>query len=359
MKVLLFVPERYSLFGSFVKIFESLGADIYPVDYQKTVEKWEQKFNVQVFRLPDKWRSRWEARYMTKINKYYVNRFNEVQPDLVFIYNNEMLLPETLELFKRKSKIAFFLGDHPLYTSLNRYYLSLLYHADAIFSPDTFWVKQLRKMGLKNLYFFCAGIPHDQYFEKQSSLKLQELQSEVLYIGMCYTDNWGYKKARFLNHFTHFDLQIHGNRHWQRWFPFFPELRKRFRLKDRFYSTELMNDLFNATKLIPVDGNPGLINGLHIRTFEALGAGALPVLEWQDDLYEVFPMGSDLPAARSYDEIAEIVRFYLSDEEARKEKVNWMRQKVEQNYSVEKNAALINQALQLKITDNRIPEYQS
>ncbi|MCB0651098.1 MAG: glycosyltransferase family 1 protein [Saprospiraceae bacterium] len=346
MKVLFFVPERYSLFHSFKEIFKVWEAEVYPIDFNATLKKWEIQFNVQVFRLPNKWRVRWETYFMDKINRYYRQVYDRRLPDLVFIYNNEMLLPETLEYFKRKSKIAFFLGDHPLYTSLNRYYLSLLNYADAIFAPDTFWVSQLKKMGLKNVHFFQAGIPSSHYYEKQlSEVSYQKLKSEILYVGMCYTDNWGYKKAKFLNYFSDHDLQIHGNRHWERWFSFFPNLEPHFRLKSQYYNTDYLNDLLNATKIVPVDGNPGLINGVHIRLYEALGSGALPLLEWQNDLDEIFPAHAELPAPKSYDEINEITRFYLQNEADRKEKVAWMKKIITEKYSPKNNAHQMFKAL--------------
>ncbi len=259
-----------------------------------------------------------------------------------------MLLPETLAYFKQKSKIAFFLGDHPLYTPLNRYFLALLFQADAIFAPDTFWIDQLKKMGLKNLNHFCPGIPEDFYFEKSlENGDLEKYRSDVLYVGMCYANNWGYKKARFLNQFTDFDLQIYGNKHWKRWFGFFPKLEGHFHLKSDYYSESRMNTMYNATRIIPIDGNPGVIQGVHFRMFEALGAGALPVLEWQNDLNTIFPDKTDLPAPRTYDEIKEITRYYLDNESARKEKVTWMKKVIRERYCPVKNGALIASALGL------------
>jgi hypothetical protein len=346
MRVMLMVPKRYGLFHSFTKVFSLLNAEIFPIDYFNYVNKWEKRLNVQVFRLPEKMRLRWESYYLKKINDYYRREYDQIKPDLVFIYNNEHLLPETLAYFSKKSKIAFFLGDHPLYTSLNRYYLSLLDYADAIYAPDYFWIRQLEKMGLKNLHHFCPGIPEKQYFQRKLPPELfNNLKSEVLYIGMCYTDNWGFKKAKFLNHFTSFDLQIHGNRHWKRWFDFFPELEGKFKLKDHYYSEALMNNLFNATKIIPIDGNPGVLTGVHFRMFEALGAGALPLLEWQDDLSKIFPEKSELPAPKTYDEIKEMTHYYLNNETKRQEKVDWMKKIIQEKYSPENNAKIIYETL--------------
>ncbi|MFN7116803.1 MAG: glycosyltransferase, partial [Saprospiraceae bacterium] len=334
MKVMLFVPQSYGLYHSLENAFKYLGAEIFPVSYGKHVKSWEKKLDVQVFRLPDKWRQHWESYYFNKINAYYIQEYNRIKPDVIFIYNNEMLLPETVAHFKKKSKIAFFLGDSPFYSPTNRYALSLLFQADAIFSPDTFWMNQLCKMGIKNMHHFLPGIPAKQYYKKQLPESIyNELKSEVLYIGTCYTTTWGYKKARFMSHFTNFDLQIHGDKHWKKWFAFFPDLQTHFHQREGYIATEKMNDMYNATKIIPIDGNPGVLNGIHFRLFEALGAGALPVLEWQDDLAIIFGKNAAIPAAKSYHELNEMARYYINHENSRQDTVDWMKKVVAEKYS--------------------------
>ena len=346
MKVLFLVPQQYGFFYSLKEAFEHLNGKVYPIDFRNLVGKREKQFNVQVFRLPDKWRLKWESYYLPKINKQYIEEFDLVGPDVVFIYNNEMLLPETLAYFKKKAKIAFFLGDNPFYTPTNRYFLSLLFHADAIFAPDTFWIAQLSKIGLKNMHHFYPGIPSQQYYETDLPEQVRrELETEVLYVGMNYTDSWGYRKAKFLDHFTGFNLQIHGNRHWRRWFKFFPDLEKHFIERSAYIPVDKMNAMYNAARILPVDGNPGVLNGVHFRMFEALGAGALPLMEWQNDLKEIFSVEAGLPAVKSYDHIVEMAAYYLHHEAERVERVKWMKKVITEKYSPWNNAQLISHAL--------------
>ncbi len=349
MKVLLLVPKRYSLYESFESIFSNGDIESFFVDYQHIVGKWENRVHMQYFRFPDKWRLKWEAYYFEKINKFYREEFQRVKPDLVMVYNDELLVPETVEYFKeRGAKVAFFLGDHPFYTNFNRYYLSLLFLADAIYVPDSFWMKQLAKMGLKKLYFFQTDLPRNQYYKKVLPARLyDELKSEVLYVGVSYSNSWGYKKARFLDHFTPFDLKIYGNKHWKKFFRFFPGLEPHFWERTEYIPISRMNEMYNAAKIIPVDGNPGILAGLHQRVWEALGAGALPLMEWQDDLTEIFGNEVDLPAVKSYDDIEEMTRYYLDHEEKRVELVNWMRNLVDEKYAPEKNLELFRHSLQL------------
>lgn len=60
---------------------------------------------------------------MGKINVYYWEKFDVLRLDVVFIYNNELLLFEILVYFKSKGmKIGFFLGDSLFYIFINCYY---------------------------------------------------------------------------------------------------------------------------------------------------------------------------------------------------------------------------------------------
>ncbi len=341
MKVLLLVPKRYGFHQSFRETFEALGGEIHTIDYNHLVKGWQEKINTQMFRFPDKWRLRWESYYYKNINEFYIQEYNRIQPDVVFIYNNELLVPETLAHFKRRSKVGFFLGDCPYYTPTNRHFLPILYYADAIYTYDTFWIEQLTKVGLKNMHYLYPNTPEGSFYEKElPAATYQELKSDVLYVGMCYKTSWGFKKAKFLSCFADFDLQIHGDDSWPKWFAYFPELEKRYRPRNGHISVERLNDMYNATKIAPVDANPGLLNALHWRWVEALGAGALPVMEWQQNVVEIFG-DAEVPAVKVFDEAREVTAFYLNNEDKRLEMVRWMQNLVKERHSIENNANLI------------------
>ncbi|HMQ63676.1 MAG TPA: glycosyltransferase [Flavilitoribacter sp.] len=348
MKVLLLVPKRYGFHQSFRETFESLGGEIHTIDYSHLVRGWQSKVNTQMFRFPDKLRLRWESYFYNRVNQFYLQEYNRIKPDIVFIYNNELLLPETLAHFKRHSKIGFFLGDCPYYTPTSRHFLPILYYADAIYTYDTFWIEQLTKVGLKNMHYLYPHTPAGDFYEKElPEATYQELKSEVLYVGMCYKTSWGFKKAKFLSCFTDFDLQIHGDDSWPKWFSYFPELEKRYYPRSGHITVERLNDMYNATKIAPVDANPGLLNALHWRWVEALGAGALPVMEWQQNVAEIFG-DADVPAIKCFDEAREVTAFYLNNEDKRQEMVRYMQKIVAERHSVEGNAAFIAETMGMR-----------
>jgi glycosyltransferase involved in cell wall biosynthesis len=254
-----------------------------------------------------------------------------------------MLLPATLAEMEKSATIVFFLGDSPYYTPTNDYFLTLLNMADIVLVPDSFWKEQLRTIGIKNTFLFLPGIDETSYYQSSSKDLSQTInEKDIIYCGMSYYNSWGYKKALLMSKFTDFNLDIYGNRAWHRWFQFFPELSSVFH-ESGFIPTPHLNALFNKTKLMPVDGNPAILNGIHLRTFEALGAGVLPLIEYRKDVEEEIFTNIDiqLPIIRSYNDATALAERFLSDEKLRSETVNVMKHVILTKYSTERNAERI------------------
>jgi len=317
------------------KIFSGYGYECQNIDYRKILKNWETKINTQMFRLPDKVRIKWEKYFFSKINRWYRTQIAILKPDIVFIYNNEMLLPSTLkEIKNQKKKILFYLGDNPLFTPTSRYNIDVLQYADAVFVPDTFWQMQLKKIGLPHVHHLLPPLPEKQYFKIDGfdSDAIKKYQTDIVYVGMCYNDSWGYKKACFLNWFTGYNLQIYGNKAWKRWFRFFPELEKHY-TESNYVPYQRLNIMYNAAKIVPVDGNPAIFNGIHLRVFESLSSGTLPLMEWNADMDFVFKDITDLPAIKDYRAIPETLEFFLGNNEAREQTVHEMKQAYSKQYN--------------------------
>lgn len=337
MRVLLLLPERYSLSKSIEEALSLKGFDCTCIDHRQIVNKWETTINTQIFRVTDNVRQLWEQYYFKKINHWYLCQFKEVKPDLVFIYNNEMLLPDTLLwLKKNKIKTAFYLGDSPFYTPTNRYNLMILEMADAVFVPDTFWKMQLEKTGIKNVQYLLPPLPKKYYFPLDDN-ELGNFNvdaSDIVYIGMSYKNAWGYKKTKFLSMFSGFDLKIYADSSWNKWLPYFPELKDKIITKKSYIPVEQLNVIYNAAKIIPVDGNPGIQNGIHARVSEALASQILPIMEWNKDMDDVFEGVELLPAIKCYDEIPKIAQSFLNDEHLRKRTITAMINSYEARFNV-------------------------
>ena len=335
MKILLLCPSFYTLDKTISLGFTRLGHEVILFDYRKELEKWKGKVNTQIYRLPYKFRNKWERFHLSDINKIHLQKYQKHNPDIVFIYNNEMLIPETVKVFKQKSKIIFILGDNPYYTPTNNYFLNLLTYADLIVSPDSFWKHQLELIGIKNITQEFLGFNDELNFPiKPTEDELAAFGTDVLFIGGGYVDSWGYKRTLFLSKFTDLDLKVYGTKNWIRWFKFFPEVQNKFTLLDKPLSFERVNLLSNTAKVYPVDANPGLLNGLHVRIFDCIGSGILPLVEYRKDLETVFK-DVEIPIIYNYDEAKSVAKKYIANDNIRETTLKNLRVFITERYKPE------------------------
>ena len=346
-RALLLCPTKYSFHSSFYNILSEIAEDVKEYDINSILSKRDIVINRQIFRLPYKFRRKWEAYFLEKANKILLEIIDELIPDLVLVYNSAFLLPATCQLIKNRSKLIFFMGDSPFYTPQNNYYLACLSHADLILSPDSFWSQQLDTIGLNKTLYFIPGSDGKSYFRIDDLTKGHgEEETEILYVGSSYLNSWGYKKALLMSKFTGFNFKIYGNSAWKRWFSFFPELEVVFH-ESGYIPLHQLNRMFNMTRIVPVDGNPGILNGIHLRLFEALGAGALPFIEYRRDVDNLLfkDFQGELPLLTNYSKAPSIATYYLANEQERKDLVSDMYKYLIQEYSVSKNAVRLLDAI--------------
>lgn len=339
-KALLLCVEKYSLYNSLLEILNELSDGTKGFDIREKINPIYFKVQTQMFRFPFKIRSRWEKNLLLRANGEILKEIRSYKPELVFVYNSEYLLPETCAEIKRSAKLIFFMGDSPFFTSTNPYYLPCLTYADLILSPDTFWTSQLNTLGIHRTSFFIPGVDTSSYHLIDDNKSLNNIEwMDVLYTGASYVNSWGYKKALLMSRFTGLNFKLYGNNAWKRWFRFFPELESVY-TETGYIPTEHLNKMFNKSKLMPVDGNPGILNGFHLRLFEALGAGVLPLVEYRKDVEELLFKDCDImvPLIRDYNKAGDLAGYYLKNESERKELTTALREFILSHYNARKNS---------------------
>ena len=60
-------PKMYSIAGTFNEGFKKLGHDVFEFDYREKVKNWENKIDIQIFRLPYSSRKKWRNYFMKRI----------------------------------------------------------------------------------------------------------------------------------------------------------------------------------------------------------------------------------------------------------------------------------------------------
>lgn len=329
--------KRYSVSSSLVHGLEANGIETLSIDYEEYFPEYINAFVRKYESLPNRVKETWKRGYVKKINNFYKATFAEFKPDIVLIYNNQNVQPWLLEEFKKTSEIAFILGDHPLYTPTNIYSLQILFYADYIISPDSFWCSQLAAMGVPHIVFDSFASDPGTYFPIDPEFNdLKTYGSEVAYIGTSHKNSWGYKRFLFLSQFRKFNLKafMSGDGYTGRWKEFFPELGNSIIRHDRF-DPQFNNMVYNCSKVCPVDLVPSLFNGVHVRIWDILGSGSFPLCEYSSDLDEVFK-GIQVPFIRKYNEAADITGYLLKNESERSEMIREMKSRAMTRFSPEK-----------------------
>lgn len=304
--------------------------DIKVIDFRDTLRR--NKYLAKAYTLFMMGRDK-QSKIQVKINKFYNDQYNDFKPDIVIVYNDEFLLPSTVEYFSIKSKIIFLLGDNPLYMApTNIYNLSIMFFADLIVCPDSAWIKEMQKIGLKNIIFDNIAY-NPKLFSSSNDLINKKRKNDILFVGRCYRGAWGYKRCLFLDHFSDLNLDIYGSGvHWNKWLKLFPSLKKNITLIKKKMPFEKMKELMHSYKVFPIDRSPGLISGVHLRVFECISAGILPLIVDQEDIPKVFE-DIPLPIIRNYSECKIVAEEYLNDDVKRRMILTEAIELLNENYS--------------------------
>lgn len=332
MKCLLLAPSRYPFIRSIPAGMEAMGIEVRMIDYQDFFGiRANSRFN-NYTSLPRKLRRLWEDPYVRRTNEEYLRIFREYRPDLVFIYNDQLVQPETIASFKGSARIAFYLGDNPLYTPTNIHNLSILFASDYTVTPDSFWREQLMRMGLDHVVVDHFGMNEALYHPMEPTVAQRaEYAADLVYIGSSSKTNWGYKRARFLDLFTALDLRAYISGSMERWYGEFPALAAKVNEHDRF-DAAFNNLVYNCGKLAPVEQVPSLFHGIHVRVFDALGAGILPLCEYSKDFVDEFG-DTGAPVIRDYRGAEELARHWIDAESERRTVVDRMRGRAAERYA--------------------------
>jgi hypothetical protein len=335
LKALIFAPQKYSI-SSLLKIgFEKNGWNAEIVDIDSIIPAFYSFVYNKTIGLPKFITGTFHEFYYKKINSAYLKIVSSQKPESIVIYNNQFFFPETIKQIKQNSKVIFYLGDNPLWSNTFDYNLQILQYSDYTISPDSHWTNELTSIGIPNIYNDYIGYSEKVFFKtkKIPNNIHKKYKSDLIFIGSNYSDASGYKRTLFMSKFKDFNFKIFGNNSWNRWLKFFPELHKNFNyLETRISNTEL-NYAINSAKIYIIDQNTGIINGIHNRVFEVIGAGCLPVVEWRKDLDTYFNF--NLPTIKNYDYAEKVVSKYLNNETLRKKTINTLRITMEENFNPE------------------------
>lgn len=312
MKVLLFISGQSTLSHIFEQIFSLRSSEVEVVNYLDFLPHYYHRLIDKSGKLPGRIEDKIRRSYLRKIQEKYIEVIRDRKPDMIFVYNDQMLCAETLDKVKKDIRIGVFLADSPLFLQKRAHIIGLIGRADVVFAPDTYWIEQCRMLGVKRVEYLIPGYNRKHHFKiSPNEEQLKKYRCDVFFMGSPYNDNWGCKRALFLSKFCSFSFHLLGPDSWGKWFDYYPELRDKWTSKNGYLPDEELNVMMNCSKIIPVDANPGIINGCHIRVFDTIAAGVLPLIEYRKDLDEIFKE-TGLQFIKNYNDIQELADYFIN-----------------------------------------------
>ncbi|MBS1516835.1 MAG: glycosyltransferase [Bacteroidetes bacterium] len=295
------------------------------------------KLNIYSHRFPRRVDNAVRNKFIKIINDVLIRKYNSDKPSHIFIYNDCLVMPDTLEHFRKNgTRIIVFLGDDPnyLYPAKKTFLLTVL-NADLIVVPDSGWIEGLKVLdvGDEKIYFSAVGTDENVFrpVEPTDAQKM-EFAADILFVGTGYFLNaWGIKRASVLNALSSFNMKIFGDKLWYELFPYFPDLEKKF--INRPLSSDEVNTASSCSKIYPVVVNSGVINGASTRVFDGIASGIFVLPEFKKDI-EVFFPGGEVDCFRSKKDLKDKTEYYLKNENEKTEMKNKARELVLKKYTL-------------------------
>lgn len=255
-----------------------------------------------------------EIKYRPSIKEFQIvekkvsETIEQIVPDLVFVMKGAGISSEHLSRFRDLCSAKFFLWmvDDPLIRwkkewppVLKEPTISSYPLYDQIFIYDTFYVQQLKHMGLDNVSFLPCCYD-DRYFPIKTDSKY-----ELIFYGTNII-----KRERILLELDDYNLRVAGIG-WEDSV-----------LDHRIIPVDAWNDsnlVYNQSKIVLNIHHPQSVNGANLRCFESMASGRMLITEPLKDLKDMFIEDKEIVFYYNIQDLKEKVVYYLKNEDEREE----------------------------------------
>ncbi|MDR1757211.1 MAG: glycosyltransferase [Culturomica sp.] len=282
MKVLIISTAFFGYQDSVASAFANLGHQVVIETYDSPIHpfrgllKWRHKFSCNKVKL--------RKRAADKYNKYIIGRFDRIRPDLVFILNGEILHAQTLDTFRKQSKVAVW-----MYDALSRYpdCREHIDHVDAFFCYECEDVKSLSEEG-KKAWFLPQACDESVYYIVEGEKEL-----DILFVGNLYKY---YRRVRYIKRvierFRDKKITVYGvykpyYKNTLKWL--FREKRSIF--KNKNIPPSEVNRLYNKARVVLNIHHETQQNGANPKVYEICGSGAYQICDANPYIESIFPHG--------------------------------------------------------------------
>lgn len=301
-KVLIIGPSFFYYNQSIAFAFKQLGFDYKIVEYDEPLHPFNLKNKILNKFITNKQKLQEKSRRL--FNSFLLDNFSAFKPDLVFIYNGDIIEPDTILEFRKTSKVVVWALDG-VYRHPRSVALAPLVDAYFCFEQDD--VTYLAQKGIQ-AYFLPQACDTSIYHP----LSLEK-DIDILFVGALY----GYpNRIRLLKKvvqtFPEAKIKIYGV--YKPWYKtplkwLFREKRNVFMNKN--ITPAEVNLLYNRSKVCINIHHEQSKNGANPKVFEISGSRALQLVDYNPYIASVFKNG-EIGMYHSEQELLDLIKSHLS-----------------------------------------------
>lgn len=315
-KIFIIAPDFYGIDTSISGALENLGFKVTLKNYRtklnliEIISKRVQRkvpFAKMIFNKPLKF-------FLDEENKYYLSRIKYEKPDLLFIIKGETIFPKSLEIIKKENKIPIiaYIWDDPFYSYAgqfsddyrkNNFYMGMHLY-DYIFVYDPYYVEEIKKHGISKVSYLPLATDTAKY----KKVNLTEDEKQAYNFDVCFVGTPHPNRVKILENLTEFKLGVFGNG-WRKLY-MFDKL-------PHYYKGEAIGEkvlkIYSCSKIVLNVHDPEAKYGVNTRTFDILACGAFELVDYKQELENLFKVGEEIIYYKDSTDLKRLIRFYLNN----------------------------------------------
>ena len=259
--------------------------------------------------------------FQDKVGDKLIKKVEEFKPDFVFVVNGFHLNRKAPEKIRKNFGIPVvtYVVDDPLLRGNWMFDLGGYSH---LFVIDDSWMPYLEYFNPENISFLPQTSDHRVFRPLGIKQDYEVGFSGNLSLRFPNTPS-GFLRAQILNYAVEAGYNvIAAAPNISDTFEYFPALKK-IKYFDKYIDHEELNMVYNRAKIILSIHSPQFKHGIAPRVFEAAFAGAFQLVEYKPDIEKLFP---GMPTFKSKKELLDQLKFYLDNDQKRKEIAKKMRE---------------------------------
>ncbi|MCF0178876.1 MAG: glycosyltransferase [Bacteroidales bacterium] len=283
LKILLIGPNFHYFNQSIERGLRANGCEVEIEEYDDPIHPYNALNKVRYKLAKDKENLKQQSRKAWK--QYIEARWEDTKPDIVLIVNGSNLLPKSVELFKTKSKVVFWMFDSITHFT---YSLNILKYADKVFCYEKGDIPILKDKLSSEAEFLSQAVDTNLYFPLKSEKKY-----DIVFAGNIYQSK---KRQRLLNAvieaFPDKKICFYGLTT-----PWYKSLWKWLTRKNRDIftnrngSAETLNKLYNESKVVLNIHHEQQTDGANPKVYEIAATGAYEICDRNAYIESLFPNG--------------------------------------------------------------------